>query len=305
MKEFIIYTLVIFIISNAINCIHVGGGVHEITKISKDLISGIFVGVNGESWVLPDTCLNEKFENDLSGFIRHLKIFQYTYSSAYLHKIVIEDAFINCPADHIIYLYQDIDASIKSGQIYFNSILQYKHITKLIKETIKARNLDANHFGIFLGKLISLTVYGKIPLNFQNFFSFSEVETNMDDDKLLSFSAELTKNILNFSNFTNFKKFESEEDIPIHNHIRNTISQIFHKYKENQNRKFRWGLILDKLSEKFVKTKISTILKKFVVFTMSLFELARDLCVDFNIDFINHEKIVLILDLLSNMFRVY
>jgi len=309
MKELIIYTFLIFITSNTIYCAHIEGGVHKITKMSKDLISGIFVGVNGESWVLPDTCLNENFENDLSGFIRHLKKFQYVYSSAYLNKIVIEDAFINCPADQIIYLYQDIDASIKSGQIYLNSIFQFKHIIDLIKDTIKARKLDANHIGIFFGKLISLTVYGKVPLNIENFFSFSEVEINKEnreDEKLLSFSSELIKNILNFSNFTNIKKFESsEKEITTHNHINDTISQVFHKYKENKIQEFRWGFILDKQSEKFVRTKVSTILKKFVVLTLSLFELTRDLIVDFKLDSIDQEKIVLILDLISNMFKAY
>ena len=276
--------------------------VPKITKITKDLISGIFVGVKGKTWVLPDTCLNQEFEDDFYGFMKHLKKFQSVYCFTYLHKIAITDGFYNCPADQIIFLYEDIQASIKSGQIYINSVINIKKIISLIVKMIKLRSLNSYDFGIFLGKLIDLTVYGKDGDKFFDLFNFSAIEIEQGDDKYMSFASEFIHNIIKMVKI-DVQELPLDLD-SLHSSSNNSaITKIFRNFEENKTNNPSWGFILHKSLEKYERSKMSSIAKKFTVFSVTSFELLNDFIQDFRVENFNKEKLYLIIELISNILR--
>jgi len=186
MKLFLFFYLLLF--SSISIKFSLSNVVSNFTIITKDLVLGIFVELKGQTWILPETCLNQEFEDDVNGFIKHLKKLQSVYCSVYLHKIAITDAFYNCPADQIIILYQDIKASVKSGEIYINSALNIKKIIGLIAESIHTKPLNAYELGMIFGKLINLTVYGKNQANFFNIVDHSYIKSNLNITKILNLS---------------------------------------------------------------------------------------------------------------------
>jgi hypothetical protein len=271
--------------------------VDKLTKVTKDLISGIFLGVKGESWILPPTCLDEQFENDISGFLMHLKKFQTVYSSAYLNKITVQDVFSDCPADEIITLYLEIKKSIKSGQFYLNCILNSKKIISLVVETIKARKLDPLDIGIFFGKLINLSVYDKRE---NNFFLLSHSDENKTEEE--QFKNSFTLLFHNILQIVSAKKAQKQVT-SLENYLllNNDEIEIIKKFQDKKGNNFRWGLILEKLLEKYEKNKESTIFKKFLIYSLTSLEIASDFIKDFQMEIIDQAQILKVLDLLSNI----
>ena len=75
MKLFLFFYLLLF--SSISIKFSLSNVVSNFTRITKDLVSGIFVELKGQTWILPETCLNQEFEDDVNGFIKHLKMFRY------------------------------------------------------------------------------------------------------------------------------------------------------------------------------------------------------------------------------------
>jgi hypothetical protein len=295
MKVAIIF-LLLFSFSHFLKCSE-NKIVDKLTKVTKDLISGIFLEVKGQSWILPPTCLDEQFENDISGFLMHLKKFQTVYSSAYLNKITVQDVFSDCPADEIINLYLEIKKSIKSGQFYLNCLLNSKKIISLVVETIKARKLDPLDIGLFFGKLINLSVYDKSE---NNFFLITHSDENKKvDEQFKNYVSSLIENILQIVTAKKVNKKVSSLDNYLL--LNDEKLEIIKKFQDNKGNHYRWGLILEKLLEKYEKNIESTIFKKFLIYSLTSLDIASDLIKDFQIENINQGKILTVLDLLSNM----
>jgi hypothetical protein len=273
--------------------------VEKLTTITRDLISGIFVGIKGQTWNLPDTCLSQEFVNDVSGFVIHLKKFQTVYSSAYLNKLIVQDVFADCPADQIINLYFDIKESIKSGQIYLNTITHIKKIISLIMEIIKNPKVDSYDLGIFFGKLINFSVYGKSENKFI-LLSNSSLENKKEDEIAKGFVTALIKNILeNVGVKENLQYLNN--DLLIHNSSSVEIFDLLKKFKENKQSIYKWGFILEKLLEKYERNKETNILKKFFIYSLTSYEFTKDFIQNFNIENTNLDLIHYFIEIISNM----
>jgi hypothetical protein len=309
MKIAIIYAILIL----SLNLFQVNSSenkiINKFTKTMKDLISGIFSEVKCKSWTLPDTCLNEQFENDINGFLNHLKKRQFNYCSAYLTKITFVDVFDNCPADDIIYLYRDIKKSIQTGQIYINSLMNLKKIISLLIEAIKVRKLDPYDIGVFFGKLINLSVYTKN----QTFFnlSYRYIENEKDEHHSKIFFSTIIKNTIKLLSVklpTENKELIEQLTSNSNQYLNdNTTQDMMIEPRENftNNENYRWGMILEKLLEKYERNNENTMLKKFFIYSLTSLKLVQEYIKEVDIENIqlpiNKQKVYSLLDLISNM----
>ena len=124
------------------------------------------------------------------------------------------------------------------------------------------------------------------------------------DRKLLSakemFFSTKSKCLIDLPN----KKNINDNIKNVNNLIRNcfkTTKEIDDSYYYTIRQKF--GPNLEKLLEKYQRTKESSILKKFFIFSLTSLEYAQEFIRDFDIQQTNKQQIYTIIEFLSNMFE--